>query len=267
MTAQRQFIVIRHGESETNATDTFQAGDQYGNDPLTPRGQQAAEDLARRFASVPVDVIISSGYLRARSTAAMIADATGSPHIIPVQHGNGWLDLSAADPSVRGRRSLLREIDVPTELQGMRFADPRAREVQRLAMAVADHPDAHFSDEENLHDLWRRAEAISHYLEARTEGATVVISHGGILKVWLAHLMFTAIPGLDTSAQLAAYRGFTRLGWWDNTGVVSLTFASDRGWMWLMTDIGHLAPAYFSFMPTEGPVTAATPDTGAEYLR
>jgi hypothetical protein len=94
----------------------------------------------------------------------------------------------------------------------------------------------------------------------------VVVSHGGILKVWVAHLMFTAVAGLDTADQLAAYRGFTRLGWWDNTGVLSLRFSRDQGWMWLMTDIQHLQPEYFSFMPSGPRVAASAPDTGAEYL-
>jgi broad specificity phosphatase PhoE len=35
MTDFQQFIVIRHGESQTNATNTFQAGNQYDSDPLT----------------------------------------------------------------------------------------------------------------------------------------------------------------------------------------------------------------------------------------
>jgi hypothetical protein len=78
--------------------------------------------------------------------------------------------------------------------------------------------------------------------------------------------MFTAVAGLDTPEQLAAYRGFTRLGWWDNTGVLSLRFSPHEGWMWLMTDIGHLDPKYLSFMPAEAEVEEAAPDAGAEYL-
>ena len=94
----------------------------------------------------------------------------------------------------------------------------------------------------------------------------MVVSHGGILKVWVAHLMFTAVAGLDTSDQLAAYRGFSRLGWWDNTGVLSLRFSRAQGWMWLMTDIQHLQPDYFSFMPTGPRVAQSARDAGAEYL-
>ena len=266
MTDYQQFIVIRHGESKTNATNTFQAGNQYDTDPLTPLGREDAGRLAERLAALPVDVIVSSSYLRARSTAGAIAEATGAPHVVPVWQGSSWVDLPAGHPDVRTHASLLREIDVPSELQGLRFDDPRANEIQHAAIALADQPGRHYSDEENLYDLWRRAEEISRYLEARTERLIVVVAHGGINKVWLAHLMFTAIPGLDTPTQLAAYRGFTRLGWWDNTGVLSLRFTPRQGWLWLMTDIQHLQPDYFSFMPTGPRVAASALDTGAEYL-
>jgi broad specificity phosphatase PhoE len=266
MTDFQQFIMIRHGESQTNATNTFQAGNQYDSDPLTALGMEDASRLAERLAALPVDVIVSSSYLRARSTAGAIAAATGAPHIVPVWHGSSWVDLPAGHPDVRNHASLFREIDVPSELQGLRFDDPRAREIEHAARAVADQPDGHYSDEENLYDLWRRAEEIRRYLEDRTERLVVVVAHGGINKVWLAHLMFTAVRGLDTSTQLAAYRGFTRLGWWDNTGVLSLRFSRDHGWLWLMTDIQHLQPDYFSFMPSAPRAAASAPDAGAEYL-
>lgn len=264
MTVHQRFVVIRHGESETNATNTFQAGNQCLSDPLTPRGEEDARRLAERLADLPVDVIVSSGYLRARTTAARIAEMTGSPHVIPVTRDSTWLDVPADDPDVLTCDSLLREIDVPSELEGLRFDDPKARQIQHEAMVVADRPDGHYSDEENLYDLWRRAEAISHYLEARQEDLVLVVAHGGILKVWLAHLMFTSVHGLDTPAQLSAYRGFTKLGWWDNTGMVPLMFDRRHGWKWLMTDIQHLEPEYLSFMPVLVPATA--PDTGSEYL-
>jgi broad specificity phosphatase PhoE len=266
MSDYQHFIVTRHGESETNATDTFQAGNQYDSDPLTSLGEEDARRLAQRLAVLPVDLVVSSSYLRARTTAALIAEATGAPHVIPVRQGSTWVDLAADDPDVRNHAALLREIDVPSELQGLRFRDPRARAVQHAAMAVADQPDGHYSDEENLHDLWRRAAEIRRYLEARTERLIAVVAHGGILKVWAAHLMFTAVPGLDSSDQLAAYRGFTRLGWWDNTGVLSFRFSRDYGWLWLMTDIQHLQPEYFSFMPSGPRVAQSAPDAGASYL-
>jgi hypothetical protein len=77
--------------------------------------------------------------------------------------------------------------------------------------------------------------------------------------------MFTAVAGLDTSDQLAAYRGFTRLGWWDNTGALSLRFSPQLGWMWLMTDVRHLRPKYLAFLRPAAEEEAAA-DAGAEYL-
>src|SRR5918995_4779500 len=156
MPAYQQFIVIRHGESETNATNTFQAGNQYDTDPLTLLGAEDASRLAQRLAVLPVDLVVSSSSLRARSTAAAIAEVTGARHVIPVRQGSSWVDLAADDPEVRNHASLLREIDVPSELQGLRFQEPRARAIQHAALAVADQPHGHYSDEENLHDLWRR---------------------------------------------------------------------------------------------------------------
>jgi hypothetical protein len=120
MTDHQQFIVIRHGESETNATNTFQAGNQYDSDPLTTLGQEDAQRLAERLAELPVDVIVSSSYLRARSTAGAIAEATGATHLVPVWKDSSWVDLPVEDPEVQDHVSLLREIDVPSELQDCR---------------------------------------------------------------------------------------------------------------------------------------------------
>jgi broad specificity phosphatase PhoE len=203
--------------AKQNATNTFQAGNQYDSDPLTPLGAEDAQRLAERLATLPVDVIISSSYLRARSTAGAIAAVTGAPHVVPVWQGSSWVDLPARHLDIRNHVSLLREIDVPSELQGQRFDDPQAREIQHAALAVADQPESHYSDEENLYDLWRRAEEIRRHLEVRTERLIVVVAHGGINKLWLAHLMFTAVPGLDTqrsslrTADLPASAGGTTL--------------------------------------------------------
>lgn len=60
MSDHQQFIIIRHGESQTNATNTFQAGNQYDSDPLTSQGTDAARRLAERLKGLPVDIIVSS---------------------------------------------------------------------------------------------------------------------------------------------------------------------------------------------------------------
>jgi Histidine phosphatase superfamily (branch 1) len=148
MIEYQQFIVIRHGESQTNATDTFQAGNQYDSDPLTPLGAADAGRLAERLAALPVDLIVSSSYLRARSTAARIAEATGAPHVIPVRQGSTWTDLAADDPRSATMSRSCESLTSPASCRGWGFQEPRARAIQPAALAVADQPHGHYSDAE-----------------------------------------------------------------------------------------------------------------------
>jgi broad specificity phosphatase PhoE len=53
MTEDQQFILIRHGESETNATTTFPAGNQYDTDPLTRSGHRTPAASANASPSCP----------------------------------------------------------------------------------------------------------------------------------------------------------------------------------------------------------------------
>jgi hypothetical protein len=48
--------------------------------------------------------------------------------------------------------------------------------------------------------------------------------------------------------------------------VLSLRFRPDAGRLWLMTDIRHLEPEFFSFIPAVPRVAVSAPDAGAEYL-
>jgi bisphosphoglycerate-dependent phosphoglycerate mutase len=67
--------LVRHGESETNAGNIM-----FGKSAkLTARGHEQAKFIARRCATLPIQVIISSGFLRADETARYIVDAVAKP--------------------------------------------------------------------------------------------------------------------------------------------------------------------------------------------
>ncbi len=89
--------IVRHGESAGNvARDAAQArGDHRIDLPardvdiaLSPRGEDQAQALGRWFARCPVadrpDVILSSPYVRACTTAALFRDAGGSADDTPI---------------------------------------------------------------------------------------------------------------------------------------------------------------------------------------
>jgi 2,3-bisphosphoglycerate-dependent phosphoglycerate mutase len=65
----QRFLLVRHCESSGQAADAA----------LTERGLQQAQALAEFLAAHPVDRIVSSPYLRARSTIEPFARRTGLP--------------------------------------------------------------------------------------------------------------------------------------------------------------------------------------------
>jgi probable phosphoglycerate mutase len=70
--------LIRHGETAHNAARVLQQPET----PLSPRGVDQAERLARRLASAGIGRILASDYERAAMTAACLERATGAP-IVP----------------------------------------------------------------------------------------------------------------------------------------------------------------------------------------
>jgi 2,3-bisphosphoglycerate-dependent phosphoglycerate mutase len=66
-------LLIRHGETAFNATRVM----QFPDTPLSTTGLQQAERLAQRLAAHSLEMILTSDYLRARSTAEHIAAAAG----------------------------------------------------------------------------------------------------------------------------------------------------------------------------------------------
>ena len=64
-----RLILVRHAEAA--------AGDPDDLRPLTPAGRDAARELAARLAPEAPEAVLSSPLLRARETAAAIAEAAG----------------------------------------------------------------------------------------------------------------------------------------------------------------------------------------------
>jgi phosphohistidine phosphatase SixA len=64
-----RLILVRHAEAALGQPDESR--------PLTPAGREAARELAARLAAERPDAVLSSPLLRARETAAPIAEAAG----------------------------------------------------------------------------------------------------------------------------------------------------------------------------------------------
>jgi broad specificity phosphatase PhoE len=68
-------LLIRHGETPLNVARVLQPADT----PLSPRGVEQAQALARRLRQMDVSAIIASDLPRASRTAELIAAATAAP--------------------------------------------------------------------------------------------------------------------------------------------------------------------------------------------
>jgi len=72
--AKNRYILMRHGESETN-TKGIISYDPNAHYPLTLRGRKQVERASRLLKKKKIDVIISSDILRTKETAQIVGDA------------------------------------------------------------------------------------------------------------------------------------------------------------------------------------------------
>jgi 2,3-bisphosphoglycerate-dependent phosphoglycerate mutase len=208
----KTIYLVRHGESQTNA-----GHGQFGPSArLTARGHRQAEFLSQRCASLPVEIIVSSGYPRADETAEHIVRTLGKP-----------IEQSALFAE-RGAPSGLSESDHAgfEDAFWSKFGDPSWRQ----------------NDAENFEDLNARARQALAYLAARSERHILVVGHGLFTRVLAARVIFG--EKLTGSGCLMVMQAF-RLA---NTGLSVFEHDPEhaRGWTWriaIWNDQAHLADA------------------------
>lgn len=95
-------FLVRHGETASNVARIVQLPDE----PLSARGRAQAARLAARLADLGVAAIVTSDLPRARSTAEVVAAATGAPLEV-------WPELRERDfGELRGRAYATLEVDL-----------------------------------------------------------------------------------------------------------------------------------------------------------
>ena len=147
-------LLIRHGETALNVARVLQPADT----PLSERGIQQAEALARRLAAMNVSAILSSDLPRALRTAQAIAEATGAR-----------IETSA----------LLQERD---------FGDWRGQPYDGMAVNPLTMLDAPPGGESAAAFMQRVAEAFEHVVQRRSaeRGNLAIVTHGLVIRAMLA---------------------------------------------------------------------------------
>lgn len=156
-----RLILVRHGESEGNASGVIQGRMDFD---LSSTGVRQARATAAHLAAMDVDRIVTSPLLRAARTAALIADRLSmTPDPMP--------DLMEYDMG---------------QVSGLTGAQIRAQFPEVARVAGSGRRPAYPGEEgrETFHARLRRAlDELS-----GSEGTTIAVAHGGVISA-LCHII------------------------------------------------------------------------------
>lgn len=198
--------LIRHGETAANA-----AGEGLGlrDVPLSPFGREQARCLAGRFASVPIDAVLSSPLRRALEPARLIAESHGLA--VEVRPELIEMDVGATD--------------------GLSYAEIRERFPDFIAAWSGDNPAVvRMPGGESLQDLAARVLPLAEELLHSPERVVVLVSHNFTLRVLICLLL-----GLP----LESFRTF-RL---ELASVTTVSIQHGRAVIQALNDVCHLEDA------------------------
>ncbi|MBF05387.1 hypothetical protein CL644_01630 [bacterium] len=207
---KKHIYLVRHGRSRANETGIREGAES----PLTKDGEQQADFVAARFRSIPIDVVLTSHYVRAYDTGKKIANASNVP-------------LETV--------SMAYERELPLEVQGKHRDDPAVKQ----AVAQFEYSwmhDANTNNGEHFADIKKRVVDLTELLEARPEEHIVLTSHGFFLKFFIAHHLLGEYltPDIFVNQLMNTMRSA-------NTGITYFTVSGKKGWsLCSWNDYAHL---------------------------
>lgn len=157
--------LVRHGESNANASRTVPGKDET----LSDLGKMQAAQLAERIKNLDIDTIIASDYIRAQETAKPTSDVHGLPIVVEASFG---------------------EMYEPTKLVGMPD-ECEAIEQYRATRNGLIESDSEWKEDDgdSFADLFRRFEHAEQFLKERTEDNIVVFSHAYYLAGFVSKIL------------------------------------------------------------------------------
>jgi len=205
----KRVYFVRHGESETNKDRIHRGAGAI----LTEGGMRQAEAVAERFLSVPIEIIVTSTFPRAISTADIIKEKIKKPTVVS---------------------ELFVERTRAPELQGLSHDSTEWHYINKMIRDHFHDINYRYSDEENFQDLKIRAEKSTKYLEELKEENILVVTHGTYIRFLIAHMCFG--DALTPDIFLKFHKFFRT---W-NTGITYLDFINGEWRLHQWNDSAHL---------------------------
>lgn len=200
--------VIRHCEADGNIRRIYQG---HTDLDITAMGGKQLEKLSDRFKNIHIDKVYSSPLLRARKTAAAVADAKG----LPIIDEKGVIELYGGD------------------FEGMEFSKIFS-EYENYEYIWQNCPQNFCAPNgEEMRALYKRVGEAIFRLAKENEGkAIAVASHGGAIRTLLCRLLFDDVERLN------------EVPWSGNTAVTKLIFKGENVEIEYMNDVSHLPEGY-----------------------
>lgn len=199
-----RLYLIRHGVTEWNKGGRYQG---WTDIALSKEGEEQAELLAKRFEYMPLDAIYASPLQRAIATAAPIAKAKG-------------MELKVEEA--------FKEINFG-EWEGHTVAELNEKYGQPYMDFFNDPFNHDMPGEGSFRNAAKRVmEGYERIVEAHRGERVAIVSHGGLLRVFLVTLL-----GLD----MKMYRGM----WLTNTSISMVDIMpNDEKFLMTLNDKAHL---------------------------
>jgi len=183
----RRLIVVRHGVTEWNEDGRYQG---HQDVPLGEKGRQQARRLAARLQHERITAAYCSDLKRASETAELAlgereAPLIHTPELREMSFGE-WEGLRAPEIAARFPEVWSRWVRDPSEVTPPGAPESLAG-VQRRVVALYESLRSGPASEGGGNDLFTHGAAGR---EADSDDGTVLfVSHGGIIRSLLAHLM------------------------------------------------------------------------------
>jgi probable phosphoglycerate mutase len=175
----RRLFLARHGETEWNALGRLQG---HTDIPLNEAGRAQARALAVSVAGSGIAAVVTSDLVRARETGEIVAAALG-------------LVAPTIEPDLRERRFGVFE--------GL-TRDECATRHPEAWRAWKERTDAPPGGEPRPLAVARIAEALARIAAAAAAaGPTLVISHGGVMRLWLMDMLGEQVPPIANATVYA----------------------------------------------------------------
>jgi broad specificity phosphatase PhoE len=211
---EKTIYFVRHGQSVDNVAPVYQSPDS----PLSEIGRVQADAIAKRFAKIPFEILLSSPILRAKETAEAIQKET---------------------QKVPTFSELFVERTKPKSVDGKPYTDAKATMIWNDWEKSLHTPGMRVEEGENYEDITGRAKRALAYLAERPESKIAIVTHGYFLRTILATVL------LGDALTPEAFFHFQKSSAAQNTGITVLqyrqTLEGNFAWrLWIFNDHSHL---------------------------